>query len=222
MPRQARIVIPELPHHITQRGNYQQVVFDSEVDYKQYCEWINEYTNEYNLDILAYCLMPNHVHFIAIPHAEDALAKTFNTAHMRYSHYLNKRRGVKGHLWQGRFYSCILDDAHLYRAIRYVEKNPMRAKMVKQPWDYDYSSAKDHLRQREGEPLIKLNLEYQPIQFHEWKEYLQEGDPGICNEMRLKTSRGLVIGTQNFINTLEKRLNRSLKCYNQGRPKKEG
>lgn len=165
--------------------------------------------------------MSNHVHFIAIPYAEDTLSKTFNTVHMRYSHYLNRKRGLRGHLWQGRFYSCILDDAHLYRAIRYVEKNPIRAKIVKQPWDYEYSSARDHLQQREGEPLIKLNLKYQPIPLNEWKEYLQEDDFDMCNEIRLKTTRGLVVGTQSFIKTLEKRLKRSLKCLNQGRPKKE-
>jgi len=220
MPRQSRIVIPELPHHITQRGNYRQTVFDNKGDYKQYSEWMSEYAEEYELDILAYCLMPNHVHFIAIPYREDTLSKTFNTVHMRYAHYLNRKRGLRGHLWQGRFYSCILDDSHLYRAIRYVENNPVRAKIVKQPWDYEYSSAKDHLQQR-IKPLIKLNLKYQPIVFNEWKEYLKEDDPDIYNEIRLKTSRGLVVGTQNFIKTLEKRLKRSLKCLNQGRPRKE-
>ena len=124
MPRQSRIVIPGLAHHITQRGNYRLCVFDKDANYKQYCQWMNEYSTEHNLDIITYCLMTNHVHFIAIPPKEETLSKVFNTVHMRYAHYLNRQRKVKGHLWQGRFYSCALDDAHLYRAIRYVENNP--------------------------------------------------------------------------------------------------
>jgi len=182
---------------------------------------MNEYIQEYNLDILAYCLMANHVHFIVIPHTEESLSKAFNTVHMRYSHYINRKRRVKGHLWQGRFYSCILDDTHLYRAIRYVEKNPVRAKMVKQAGKYEWSSTQDHLQQRK-KPLIKLSSQYKPATHYDWKEYLQEDDPDICNEIRLKTSRGLVVGTENFIKNLEKKLKRSLKCLNQGRPKKEG
>ena len=83
---------------------------------------MNEYSTEHNLDIIAYCLMTNHVHFIAIPPKEETLSKVFNTVHMRYAHYLNRQRKVKGHLWQGRFYSCALDDAHLYRAIRSLLK----------------------------------------------------------------------------------------------------
>ena len=132
MPRQSRIVIPDTVHHITQRGNYRQDIFDGPNNYRQYCEWINKYAQEYDVEVIGYCLMRNHVHFIVIPKQENSLAKLFNTVHMRYSQYINRKRGVKGHLWQGRFYSCILDDAHLYRAIRYVENNPVRAKIVKQ------------------------------------------------------------------------------------------
>ena len=92
MPRQARIVMPELAHHITQRGNYQQEIFDNEQNYKQYCKWINEYSKVNKLDILAYCLMSNHVHFIVIPKTKKDLASVFKTVHMRYSHYLNQLR----------------------------------------------------------------------------------------------------------------------------------
>ena len=85
MPRQARIVILNTPHHITQRGNYQQNIFDRDSNYKQYCEWINKYIEENSIDVLAFCLMTNHVHFIVVPKKEDSLAKLFNSTHMRYS-----------------------------------------------------------------------------------------------------------------------------------------
>jgi len=218
MPRQARIVIPNIAHHITQRGNYQQPVFDHEENNKQYCKWMNEYTQEYGLEVIAYCLMSNHVHFIVVPPQEGTLARVFNTVHMRYAHYINRQRGVKGHLWQGRFYSCLLDDKHLYRAIRYVENNPIRAKIVKEAGKYEWSSAKDHLQLRE-KPLIKLKV-YKGIKKDEWKEYLKEDDPNMNAEIRLKTSRGLVVGAEKFIKNLEGKLNRSLECLKWGRPKK--
>ncbi|MCK5492853.1 MAG: transposase [Candidatus Omnitrophica bacterium] len=218
MPRQARIVIPGIAHHITQRGNYNQPVFDHKEQNKQYCTWMNKYAQEYGLEIIAYCLMSNHVHFIVVPLQEDTLARVFNTVHMRYSHYVNGERGVKGHLWQGRFYSCILDDKHLYRAIRYVENNSVCAKIVKESGEYEWSSGKDHLGLRE-KPLIKLKA-LRGINKTEWKEYLKENDVNINEEIKLKTSRGLVVGTDKFIKDLENRLNRSLKCLKWGRPKK--
>jgi len=216
MPRQARIVIPDMPHHITQRGNYGQDVFDNDSNYKQYCQWINEYARNNSVSILAYCLMNNHVHFIAIPNEETSLAKLFNNTHARYSQYLNRQRNLKGHLWQGRFYSCILDDAHLYRAIRYVENNPVRAKIVKKAWEYKWSSAPDHTRERE-KPLIRLKTTQDR---GDWREYLQEDDSQLVEEVRRKTNRGLVIGTDEFVKKLEKRLDHSLQCLNQGRPRK--
>ena len=103
MPRVARIVAPGYPHHITQRGNYAQEVFPEDSDRQQYLEWIAEYSKKHEVSLLGYCLMGNHVHFIAVPRKDDSLAKTFNAAHMRYSQYINKKRNVRGHLWQGRF-----------------------------------------------------------------------------------------------------------------------
>jgi len=220
MPRQSRIVIPELAHHITQRGNYRQNIFDNEGDYKQYSEWISEYAEENNVDILAYCLMSNHVHFIVIPKKEEDLSKVFKTVHMRYSHYLNRQRLVKGHLWQGRFYSCVLGDSHLYRAIRYTENNPVRAKIVKNAWEYEWSSAKDHAGYRNNKSLIKL-CKYKTIEKKEWKDYLREDDSEMAADIRLKTNRGLVIGTDKFIKKIEGTLKRSLKCLKQGRPRKD-
>jgi len=110
MPRISRPVAVEYPHHITQRGNYQQAVFEEEDDYIQYLQWLNEYCGKYFLKIWAYCLMGNHVHFIVVPMKDNSLAKTFNTLHMRYSQYFNKKKNLRGHLWQGQFYSCILDN----------------------------------------------------------------------------------------------------------------
>src|SRR3989338_1829026 len=202
MPRRARIVLPGIAHHVTQRGNYRQKIFQKKSDYKQYSEWVNNYAQKNGLKILAYCLMSNHVHFICIPEKENSLARTFNTVHMRYAQYVHRGKKVKGHLWQGRFYSCVLDEGHLYRGIRYVERNPVRAKMVKKAWEYEWSSARDHAGE-EGISRIPLekNSFYQDGQ--QWREYLSDEDDEMVKEMRLKTQRGLVIGAQGFIEDLE-------------------
>ena len=145
MPRRARVVFEGVVHHITQRGNYRQNVFEDDSDKRKYVEFIREYSEKYGMKIYAYCLMSNHVHFIAAPVKEDSLAMTFKYVNMRYSSYFNKNNRRSGHLWQGRFYSCPLQFEHALEALRYVERNPVRAKMVELPWEYEWSSAREHV-----------------------------------------------------------------------------
>jgi len=145
MPRRARVVFEGVVHHITQRGNYRQNVFEDDSDKRKYVEFIREYSEKYGMKIYAYCLMSNHVHFIAAPVKEDSLAMTFKYSNMRYSSYFNRKNRRSGHLWQGRFYSCPLQFEHALEALRYVERNPVRAKMVELPWEYQWSSAREHV-----------------------------------------------------------------------------
>ena len=95
-----------------------------------YLQLLRKYSEKYALKIGAYCLMNNHVHYVAVPMNDDSLAKTFNTLHMMYARYFNQKIGANGHLWQGRFFSCVLDEPHVYAAVRYVESNPVRVKMI--------------------------------------------------------------------------------------------
>lgn len=223
MPRIARIVAVGLPHHITQRGNYQQNIFLDDNDRKQYLRWIQEYSNRYNLSILAYCLMQNHVHFIGIPYKEKSLAKTFNTTHMRYSQYFNKKIKAKGHLWQGRFYSCVLDEPHLIAATKYIETNPVRAKIVEKPWQWRWSSASAHIN-REKEGLIKLGDLFKIIDMSSdsWREYIDsKEDIKTLDGIRKNTLTGRPLGTIEFIEKLEKRFGRRLLALPRGRPKKK-
>jgi len=145
MPRAARVVFEGVVHHITQRGNYRQNIFEDSADRKKYIEFVSEYSRKYQMKIYAYCLMTNHVHFLAAPLRRDSLAMTFKYANMRYSSYFNKKNRRSGHLWQGRFYSCPLHHDHALEALRYVERNPVRAKMVRLPWEYEWSSAREHV-----------------------------------------------------------------------------
>jgi len=219
MPRIARIVASGHPHHITQRGNYKQTIFTSDDDYKTYLKHLREYIGKYGLSILAYCLMPNHVHFVAIPDNANSLSKTFNASHMRYAHYFNKKSNITGHLWQGRFYSCILDEKHLYAAIQYIENNPVRAKLVKKAWDWEWSSARKHVF-KERNDILPLTDVSEFLEIHDWKDYLCETEGQVTMEnIRKNTLTGRPLGSDAFITKLEKLFGQRLKALARGRPK---
>ena len=217
MPRIARIVVIGCPHHITQRGNYQQKTFSIKADYEKYLQWLSEYCKKYKLSTLAFCLMPNHVHFISIPQQPDSLSKTFNTCHMRYSQYYNKRNRNNGHLWQGRFYSCPLDEGHLYEAVRYVENNPVRAKIVKKAEEWQWSSAKAHLNNEKINLVLGDIGDY--IDIPSWKQYLTEKqDDKIIKEIKSNTLTGRPSGNDSFMSKIENMLGRRLRPLPEGRP----
>ena len=149
MARLARVVAPGLPHHVTQRGNRRQQTFFCDEDYESYLQLMAQFCKAHQVEIWAYCLMPNHVHLIAVPQSADGLRRAIGEAHRRYTRMVNFREGWRGHLWQGRFASFVLDEPYLLTAARYVELNPVRAGLVNTPRQYRWSSAAAHLRGRD-------------------------------------------------------------------------
>jgi putative transposase len=145
MPRTARLVVPNLPHHVTQRGNRKQKVFFCDEDRFFYMNLICKCAEKSDLILWAYCLMENHTHLIVVPQNTAGLAKGIGKAHQRYTRAINRREDWKGFLWQGRFHSYPLSERHLFAAIRYVEQNPVRAGIVRRAADYPWSSAKAHV-----------------------------------------------------------------------------
>jgi putative transposase len=218
MPRISRAIAIGYPHHITQRGNYRQVVFTDADDYSQYLKWLGQCASKYGLEIWAYCLMPNHVHFIGVPNADDSLSRTFNTAHMQYAQYYNRKRDTKGHLWQGRFFSCVLDERHLHAAVRYVELNPVRGGIVESPEDYPWSSAKPHIA---GIPDAVLSGHcFLTETVKNWRQYLgEELDMDAQNNVIKTTNSGLPCGTIDFVKQMEGLLRRRLIALPIGRPR---
>jgi putative transposase len=217
MARIARLVLPAYPHHVTQRGNYQQEVFKTRIDYEFYIRLLKKYIKEYSLSILSFCLMPNHVHFICVPGHKESLANTFKITHMLYAQYLNKKNNLKGHLWQGRFFSSILHERYLYAALRYVENNPVRAGLVKVSWEWKWSSARTHIRgETSGLPLGDIS---QFIEIKNWVDYLTESEDRLLIETLKKNT---VIGRPsidaNFVPSLEKNLGVKLRYSKRGRP----
>jgi len=145
MARIARVVAPGIPHHITQRGNRRQDTVFCVEDFQAYLVLLREWCGHWKVEIWAYCRMPNHVHLIAVPTSEDALQRAIGEADRRYTRRVNFREGWRGHLWQGRFASCPLDEPHTLAAARYIEQNPVRAGLAATPWDYPWSSVAAHV-----------------------------------------------------------------------------
>ncbi|MES2057807.1 MAG: transposase [Pseudomonadota bacterium] len=145
MARLARIVLPGIPHHVTQRGNRRERVFFEDGDYALYLDLLAEAAERARVAIWGYCLMPNHVHIVAVPSDEDGLRRTFRYVHRHYTGYINARMRVTGHLWQGRFSSVAMDEGHLVSALRYVALNPVRAKLTERAQDWRRSSAAAHI-----------------------------------------------------------------------------
>ena len=218
MPRLARVIAVDVPHHVTQRGNAQQQVFGSPSDYMVYLDLLERYACLYHLSMGAYCLMPNHVHIIATPSSADALRLTLRNTHGRYAAYRNSRQSATGHVWQGRYYSCPMDIGHHYAALRYVETNPVRARLVQSPEDYRWSSAEEHC----GGPAGRIKLA--PIDGwtpDEWRAYLCESDPAVESAIRDATHTGRPVGPDDFVHGLEIALGRRLAPQHGGRPSRK-
>ncbi|WP_426033024.1 transposase [Caulobacter sp. DWP3-1-3b2] len=145
MPRTARVVIPGTPHHVTQRGNRRQPTFLCAADYKTYLQLAAEAFKAAEVEVWAYCLMPNHVHLIATPSTDEGLAEAIAMTHVRYTRHINRREGWKGYLWQGRFASFPMDETYLRLCARYVGLNPVRAGLTRRAIDWPWSSVRAHL-----------------------------------------------------------------------------
>ena len=221
MPRLARTVCARVPHHITQRGNRREDVFFTNDDRTTYLQWLREYAEKYAVDILAYCLMTNHIHLVAVPASEDGLQQLLKPLHMRYAQRINRARNWTGHFWQGRFFSSALDEEYLWAAVRYVERNPVRAKMVRKAENYRWSSAGAHCGLRQDPVLTqKPSWRRQFEGIGNWSAWLAEGDePQRLEVLRRNVEQGLPCGSPIFIRKLEKIAGHALQYRPRGRPK---
>ena len=220
MPRLARTVVAGCAHHITQRGNNRQDVFFVDDDRRVYLELLSQQAEKYGLDIVGYCLMGNHVHIVAIPRAEDSLAKAVGRTHFRYTQYINRFHKRSGHLWQGRFYSCPLDERHFWLAMRYVELNSVRAKICRKPWRYEWSSAAVHVDAKARSQLLDLPQWYDMISDEQWRKELNARiDETQLARLRVNTHTGRPLGSDSFLSKLEKLLGRRVRALPVGRPK---
>ena len=214
MARWARVVVPLVAHHVTQRGTRRQPVFFRDDDYQSYLRLMREWCDKEGVAVWAYCLMPNHVHLIAVPETEAGLARAVGEAHRRYTRQVNFREDWRGYLWQGRFASNPLDERYLLAAVRYVECNPVRARMVKQAWEYRWSSAAAHMR---GEDDVLVQVRPMLERVPDWREYVGQGlSDSEMRAIRLHNRTGRPLGSKEFMEKLERIVGRTLKPRKPG------
>lgn len=222
MPRVARIVVLDVPHHITQRGNNRQDVFFVADDRRVYLQLLKKQSDKFGLDVHGYCLMTNHVHILATPRDEYSLAKAVGRTHLLYTQYINRMHDRSGHLWQNRFYSCPLDQEHFWKALQYLECNPVRAKLVSLAWDYPWSSAAVHIGATDDTALIDRKWWQDIAGAIQWKRVLSEvQEEDEITDIRRGTYMGRPLGSDSFISKLEYYLGRRVRPLTLGRPKKK-
>ncbi len=216
MARLARIVLPDLPHHVLQRGVRSMALFATDADRQTYLQLLAEFTAQYHVQIWAWCLMTNHIHLVLVPRQEVALARAVGEAHRRYTRAINFRQRMRGHLFQERFHSFpIQEDRHLLAVVRYVECNPVRAHMVRQAVDYPWSSARHHVT---GQPdrLVQRS----PIRdlVPDWGQFLRDHEEAL-DTIRRHVRTGRPCGTAEWVRGWEQRLQRPLLPRHGGWPK---
>ncbi|MDP6617078.1 MAG: transposase [Gammaproteobacteria bacterium] len=214
MPRIARIVVPDYPHHVTQRGARRQRTFFEESDYRSYLNLLSNNKSRAEADIWAYCLMPNHVHLVVVPHRPDSLSKLLGNTHHRYARLVNEAHGWQGHLWQERFQSFVMDEEHLVAAVRYIELNPVRAGLCHDATEWRWSSIHAHLQNR-SDPIVTARPMLERVS--NWRQYLaDETNPKLLENLRKHTNSGRPAGSAEFVNNLENLTQQRL------RPRKRG
>ena len=218
MVRLARVIAIDVPHHVTQRGNARRYILDRDSDRMVYLSLLREYVDLYGLSVLGYCLMSNHVHLVVIPRKATSLALVFKQTPGRYASYWNAGHKSSGHAWQGRFYSCPLDESHLWTALRYAERNPVRAGLVEAAEQWRWSSAGVHCGLTANDGLLELVRWRARWDSSSWRKYLEEKDSEEeLVALRQCTHTGRPLGTAEFIQAMEETTQRCLTPRKRGR-----
>lgn len=209
MARMPRLVVPGFPHHVTQRGNRKMRTFFTAADYRAYLDLMVETKVQCGVTVWAYCLMPNHVHFVVVPQEKDSLSGLFRSVHRHYTRRINFRENWRGHLWQERFHSFVMDEKHLLTAVRYTELNPVRAGICPAPEHWPWSSVHAHLGSHESDPLVDVKPMLSRV--NNWSQYLavQESEPGL-KTIRRHSGTGRPLGDDQFVRYLETRTGKCL------------
>ena len=220
MARLARVVVVGVPHHITQRGNARQFILACDADRGVYLDLLRHSTALHGIEVIGYCLMSNHVHVIAVPQKADVLGVALRNAHGRYAAYWNASHHVTGHVWQQRYYSCPLDEPHLWEALRYTELNPVRAGLTHTAERWHWSSAAAHCSGSSGDEWLAMENWGRRWPDGSWRGYLDAGQSESKLAMiRRYTHTGRPLGSAQFVCSLERETKRLLAPQKRG-PKK--
>lgn len=219
LPKFPRLIVPGLPHHVTQRGVRRQVTFFDDTDYRAYLEFARVLLPDFPIEIWAYCLMPNHIHAIIVPHDDQGLSRFLAMVHRKYARRTNLKYEWSGHLWQKRFHSVVMDELHTYAALRYVECNPVRSGLCRHPADWPWSSARGNLGMSDDPLLDRGNTK--PM-VPDWAEFLAEAeDTSLVCDLRKQTGTGRPGGSAAFLSRLETMTGRRIRTARAGRRKRQ-
>ncbi|MGH9608492.1 MAG: transposase, partial [Bryobacteraceae bacterium] len=204
--------------------NGRQIVFDTDEGRRVYLDLLRNYADRFRLSLWAYCLMSNHVHLLAVPSRPDSLARALGRTHADYARYLNISRRSCGHVWQARYFSCVLDETHLWRAMAYIERNPIRAGLCRRAADYPWSSARAHVREDSLGGLLHLDTWRRCYDARTWEGILDANsdEEAFLQRLREATLRGRPCCDAGALRQFEKRLGRELHPQPAGRPRKQG
>jgi len=218
MPRRNRCVLPGMACHITQRGVDRRETYTSDEDRRTYLRLLRENLPDAQVSLLGWCLMSNHVHLIAVPQRADSLAVLLRRVHGRYAQYYNTRSGRTGHLWQNRFFACLLERDHLWTALAYVDRNPLRAGMVRGAADYRWSSAAAHVSGVDETGILDMEWWQHEGRATDWDQVLGREELDATAALRRCTYAGRPFGNESFVSEMSQRFGR---YWERGRPKKE-
>jgi putative transposase len=219
MARRPRIVIPGWVHHVTQRGNHQQTVFFSEHDRVVYLRLLAEYFLTYEISLIGYNLMDNHVHHTLIPEKESSLADGIGQLHHDFARWQNIQCGRNGHLWQNRFFSCPVEEDRVWHVLAYVELNPVRARMVAKAWEWEWSSAQAHATGRDTSGLLDMGYWRRAFDGPRWQEFLEKmaAEESVEAQIRRTTAGGYLLGSEATALRLERESGKQLLPRRRGR-----
>ena len=196
MPRAARTILVDCPVHIVQRGIDHSACFFADGDYRAYLRYLAEFSARFGCSIHAYCLMTNHVHLLLTPHGRDACALLMKNVGQNYVQRVNQRLGRSGTLWEGRFHSSLVtSDSYVLACYRYIERNPVQARMVAGPADYSWSSYAANAEGR-ARDFVQPHPAYESVGVPAYKAMCQEEVPAaVLKEIRKAIRVGCAIGT---------------------------
>jgi len=225
MARLSRVSPIGVPVHVIQRGNNRQVCFADDEDFACYLNWLEKYSKKYQVSVHAWVLMTNHVHLLCTPNAEGAISSMMQSLGRQYVRYFNQKYQRSGTLWEGRFRSCLIEsEIYLLTVYKYIELNPVRAKMVLDPSEYDWSSYRMNALGYEykvgipAELYLQLGTTKSERARNYQKLFEDELSDVLVSEIRGATNKGLAFGSPKFKDEIEVLTGRRVSHAKRGRP----
>jgi putative transposase len=227
MPRKPRVYLPGIPTHVIQRGNDRGACFFAEDDYRYYLQALDEARQKHGIAVHAYVLMTNHVHLLMTPNTHDGISRLMQSLGRRYVQYINTTYRRSGTLWEGRHKASLVQaEDYLLTCYRYIEMNPVRARMVAHPGDYPWSSYRHHAYGEADRCIQDHDLYYQLDSHPERRRscyrelFLTDLDKDRLHAIRNAVNFSMPLGNDRFREEIERKLGRSLGQPKRGRPAK--